>query len=263
MHDHNPALSTLTKLRPAKIRNAVRRRWFERQLSRTPLTRIDGLLDIGSTYGGWTLPAGLLERGWTCYSVGAGGDVSFDLELVRRYGLTVRSFDAVAEYVQSALEEADGEAEFTASQAAIATRDGPLRMQVTHHSTSRSVSAATLYDSHDFVELPGRALPSLMQELGDQRIELLKIDVEGSEYELLPTLDLRALGVNIFAIQLHHTGSVRDARRLIAWLGEQGYEPVACRYNIKLAFARRDIMGAAGERREQGTVTAGPDSGPS
>jgi hypothetical protein len=31
-----------------------------------------------------------------------------------------------------------------------------------------------------------------MAELGDERIDLLKIDIEGSAYELLPTLDLRA-----------------------------------------------------------------------
>jgi hypothetical protein len=98
-------------------------------------------------------------------------------------------------------------------------------MQLTHDQGSRSVSSAGLYESEEFIELPGRTLSSLMAELGDDHIDLLKIDVEGSEYELLPTLDLPALGVAIFAVQLHHTGSVAQARRLVEGLRTDGYEP--------------------------------------
>ena len=235
-HLHAP----LMKLRPAKVRSAVRRRWFELQVPRTEMRDLDGLVHLGSSYGGWTLPGSLIEPSWMCYLVGAGGDVSVDLDLIRRYGVTVRSFDAVADYVDRARRDAGGEPGFSAHHAAIATEDGPIRMQVTHDPDSQSVSAAELYDSHDFIELPGRTLRSLMAELGDERIDLLKLDVEGSEYELLPTLDLRELGIKVFATQLHHTGSVADARRLISRLRDQGYDPVACRSAVKLTFVRRD-----------------------
>jgi hypothetical protein len=76
-----------------------------------------------------------------------------------------------------------------------------------------------------------------MSELGDERIDLLKLDIEGGEYELLPLLDLRSMGIKVFAVQLHHTGSVREARRLIAGLRAQGYELVGCRPAVKLTFA--------------------------
>ncbi|MCW3069519.1 MAG: methyltransferase FkbM family [Solirubrobacterales bacterium] len=202
-----------------------------------------GLVDIGSSYGGWTLPGNLIQPSWICYMVGAGGDVTVDLDLIKRYGVTVRSFDAVADYVTRAIEDGVGEPRFSAHHAAIATADGPIRMQVTHDPNSQSVSAAHLYDSHSFIELPGRTLQSLMAELGDERIDLLKVDVEGSEYGLLPTLDLPALGVKVFAVQLHHTGSVGEARELIASLASQGYDPVACRPAVKLTFAHRDLLG--------------------
>jgi len=230
------------RLRRAKVRVAVRRRWFEFWLHRTRLRGAPGLLELGSTYGGWIVPGELIEPSWTCYCVGAGGDVSFDLELIRRYGVVVRSFDPVSEYVESAIAQAAGEQRFAAYRAAIAVSDGPLRMQVTHDPHSRSVSSAGLYESDRFVELPGRSLTSLMSKLGDERIDLLKLDIEGSEYELLPTLDLPALGVKVFSIQLHHTGTVRQARSLIAWLRAAGYEPVACRLSVKLTFARSDLL---------------------
>jgi FkbM family methyltransferase len=235
-------LKNLKKLRPAKVRNALRRRWFEYQLPRMTLHKAPGVIDLGSSYGGWTIPGELIGPSWVCYCVGAGGDISFDLELIHRYDATVRAFDAVAGYIDSAIEQAGNEPRFSAHQAAIATSDGPLRMQITHDAQSRSVSSARLYESHDFVELPGRTLPSLMTEFGDERIDLLKLDIEGGEYELLPTLELRALGIKIFATQLHHTGSVKEARELIKRLKRDGYEPVACRSAVKITFAHRDIL---------------------
>jgi len=238
----DPARSALVKLRPAKVRSALRRRWFERRVPRIRLREISGLEDLGTPYGGWTVPCDLIESSWTCYLVGAGGDVNFDLELVRRFGVTVRCFDAVADFVTSANEEAGEEPRFSAHHAAIALRDGPLTMQASHDQQSQSVSAAGLYDGSRSVVLPGRTLPSLMAEFGDRQIDLFKLDVEGSEYEIVPTLDLAALGVKVFSTQLHHTGSVRQARGLISMLGEQGYEPVACRPVVKLTFVRRDLF---------------------
>jgi FkbM family methyltransferase len=193
-------------------------------------------------YGGWVVPAALIEPGWICYSVGAGGETSFDMELIKRYGITVRSIDPVPEYVEAAVEHAQGDGRLTAHQAAVATADGPLRMQITHDPNSRSVSPAGLYDTSSYVEFPGRTLASLMAELGDERIDLLKLDIEGGEYTVIPTLDLVRLGVKVFATQLHHTGTVRDAGRLVTELREQGYEPVACHPAVKLTFVRRDLI---------------------
>lgn len=232
------------RLHPSRIHDGLRRRWFERRLERTPLRELDGLVMLGNTFGGWIVPGGLIEPGWLCYSVGAGGETSFDMELIARYGITVRSIDPVEKYVELAVEHALGEPRLTAHRAAIATADGPIRMLGSPHPGSASLSpmSAALYDSSSVVEIPGRTLPSLMAELGDSRIDLLKLDVEGGEYTLVPALDLQALGVKVFAIQLHYNGTVSEARRLVALLAEQGYDPVACRPLVKLAFARRDLI---------------------
>jgi FkbM family methyltransferase len=234
-------LETVHKLRPAKIRNALRRRWFEWQLSRRPLHAASSVVHLGSSYGGWKIPD-LVQPSWVCYCVGAGGDVSFDLELVKRYGATARAFDPVPDYVRRAIEDGAGEPRFSAHQVAIAAADGPIRLQVTHDPQSQSVSPAGLYESQDFIEAPGRTLSSLMAEMGDERIDLLKLDIEGGEYSLLPQLDLPSLGVKIFAVQLHHTGTVREARGLLRELREEGYELVACRKSVKLTFARRELL---------------------
>jgi FkbM family methyltransferase len=212
-------------------------------MERTPLRAIGGLAVLGDpNYGGWMLPADLIEPGWVCYSIGAGGDIRFDLDLIERYGVTVRAIEPVAKYVQLAIKDAGGDPRFSIEQVALAASDGPVRMQVTHDPDSESVSPAGLYDSSTFIEVPGRTLASLMAERGDTKVELLKIDVEGGEYDLLPTLDLQALGVKVFAVQLHHTGSVGRAKELVSELASRGYDPVARQPAVKIAFARRDLI---------------------
>jgi FkbM family methyltransferase len=237
-----PGAQALRKLRPHKVHNALSRRWFERRLDATRLHTGVPVELLGSVYGGWLMPPDLIGPGWLCYTVGAGGDVSFDCELVRRFGARVRTFDAVEAFVADALREAEGDERFSAHHAAIATADGPLRMQVSHDPRSSSVSSAGLYESSSYVELPGRTLPSLMSELGDERIDLLKLDVEGGEYELMPTLSLRELGVKVFAIQLHHSGSIAQARALVDAVRRDGFEPISCRHPVKLTFVRDDLL---------------------
>ena len=58
-------------------------------------------------------------------------------------------------YIERALADAHGDPRLTAHQAAIATADGPIRMQMTHDPGSESVSPAGLYDSHELRRVPG------------------------------------------------------------------------------------------------------------
>jgi FkbM family methyltransferase len=243
----NPTLATrpnptLAKLRPAKVRSALGRRWFEWRMGRTPVSGRGEPVALGTSYGGWMAPAALIEPGWICYSVGAGADISFDLALLARFDVRVQSIEPVEQYVHAALATAAGEPRFAAHRAAIATTDGPVLMQHTHNPGGLALSSANLFDTHEFVEVPGRTLASVARELGHPRIDLLKLDVEGGEYAVIPHLDLAALQIKVLAVQLHHNRGLRAARRLIAHLDERGFEPVAIKPAVKLTFVRRDLL---------------------
>jgi FkbM family methyltransferase len=228
----------LAKLRPSKVRSALRRRWFENRMKRVDTEPLEGLQALGSNYGDWVVPVDWIDSTWTCYCVGAGGDITFERELLTRYSPTVRSFEPDEDYV-GRIEVSPEDAErFSAYQVAIAPTDGPIRMQRTHIPGSRSLSPVHLYDTEDYVEVPGRSLRSLMEEFGDESVELLKIDVEGGEYELVPTLDLAGIGVRVFCIQLHHTGTVSDAKALLAGIRAQGFRLVNYDEAVRLTFVR-------------------------
>jgi FkbM family methyltransferase len=190
------------------------------------------------------VPAAVIRPGWVCYSAGAGGDVSFDADLIRRFDVRVRSFDPVRRFVDFAAAEMRDEPRFSVDRVAIAERDGPIEMQRTHHPGSQAVSAAGLFETDDWELFPGRSLSSLMAEFGDERIDLLKMDTEGTEYDLLPSLDLRALGIKVLAACFHQNRSVREARNLIDYLGSAGYEAVAMCPAVKITFAHRLVLDA-------------------
>jgi FkbM family methyltransferase len=211
-------------------------------MPRLPRVDVAGVADVGTPYGGYMLPTDHMGRGWLCYCVGTGADISFELELIRRWDALVRSFEAVPHFVEHLADLVAGEPRLTLEHAALAGSDRPLRMQITHVPGSQSVSAADLYDGDTYVEVPGRTLQSLMTEHGDSQLDLLKMDVEGLEYELLPTLDLNSLGVKVVCVQLHHNATVRRAKRLVALLKTVGYELVACRPTVKLTFAHRTLL---------------------
>lgn len=56
---------------------------------------------------------------------------------------------------------------------------------------------------------------------------------------MIPTLDLRATGVQVFATQLHHTATPRQARDLVDGVLAQGFALVGHRSVAKLTFLRR------------------------
>jgi hypothetical protein len=47
----------------------------------------------GSNYGGWVVATDYLNKDFVIYSFGVGEDVSFYLDIISKYGLTVHAFD--------------------------------------------------------------------------------------------------------------------------------------------------------------------------
>jgi FkbM family methyltransferase len=225
-------------LHPKKLRAALQRRWFGHRMSRVPTEPYPRLAELGSDWGGWIVPDDLIDESWTCYCVGAGSDVSFDVALIERYGARVRCIDPFRVFLEQAERQADGDPRITFHEAALATQDGPLRMYGAEDAASGSLSATNLYRTERVVTKPGRSLPSLMAELGDERVDLLKLDIEGSEYDILPALDLPSLGVRVLCIELHHSRTVREAREQLDALRAQGYRLVSCKWPASYTLVR-------------------------
>ncbi|NJL16280.1 MAG: hypothetical protein HC938_02870 [Nitrospira sp.] len=73
----------------AKVERRVAQQTLNRLRDYCPLVHHK----IGTGYGGWFVPTGLLSDQSLCYGVGAGEDISFEVELINRYKCEVHCFD--------------------------------------------------------------------------------------------------------------------------------------------------------------------------
>ena len=105
---------------------------------------------------------------------------------------------------------------------ALWSSDGSLELYRAEDERSNSLSSANLQHGTSTLEVGGRSLTSLMEENGHHRIDLLKMDVEGAEYDVLESVDVAALGVAVLCVEFHATVPVKRARGILAGLRERG-----------------------------------------
>jgi FkbM family methyltransferase len=143
---------------------------------------------IGNEYSGWPLPDGIVGRESICYLVGLGEDASFDLELIQRFGCEVHAFDPVPEAVRYGTAVQSREPRFHFYPFGLWSEDASL---IFHHNPIEGFVSRSATDLHQIgggLELPVRDLREVPQSLGHDRIDLLKLSVEGSEYRLIDVL---------------------------------------------------------------------------
>jgi len=219
---------------PWRRRYALRRRLLLWTLGRV-LPPAAGLPTerLGTGYGGWTVPAGVIDASWVCYCAGAGIDVSFDRALVERFGCTVVTIDPTDE----SRAHVAPFPELRFHQAALWSRDGELAMYRAADPTHQTLSADDLQATGRAVTVSARSLASLRAELGHDRVDLLKLDVEGAEWELLPGLEAESPGLSVVCVEVHPTRGLRTAVRAFRALAAAGFR-LAARDGADFTFTR-------------------------
>jgi len=184
------------------------------------------LVRLGSDYGGWVVPAGLVGTSWICYCAGAGLDVSFELGLIASCGCRVWSFDPAEESRRYVERLAATNELLNFRQLALWWTDAGVRMYRAADESHCSLSAANLQGSERWLEAPGRSLESLMEELGHERVDLLKADLEGSEYEVLDPETIADAGVRVLCFELHATTPAKKALAFLDGFRDAGFRPL-------------------------------------
>lgn len=162
------------------------------------------LIGVGSSYGGYHIDMTMVPEEPVIYSVGIGKDISFDVELIHKYGYSVYGFDPTPE-VQIWLQEHSPSPRFRFIATGLADFDGeadfhlPPRPDFISHSMVR----ASQY-SHESVRLPVMKLSTIMRTLGHTRIDVLKMDIEGAEYSVIDDLMRDNIEIGQLLIEFHH-----------------------------------------------------------
>jgi FkbM family methyltransferase len=181
---------------------------------------------FGSVYGGWDLVTKDLHPGSVIYSFGVGKDVSFDLELIQRFGVTVHAFDPTPGSIIW-VEQQSLPREFVLHKYGLAASDGQVTFYPPENPEhiSHSMLEKTSTNSRT-ISVPVKCLRSIMHELGHTSIDVLKMDIEGAEYEVLDDVFRCKLFPGQILVEFHHrfTGEgIGITRRAVSSLKKSGY----------------------------------------
>jgi FkbM family methyltransferase len=160
----------------------------------------------GTEYGGFAILADSLTNDSNVLSCGIGEDASFDLSLLKKYGCQVTGVDPTpkaVEYVRKNL-PAD---RFSFVAVAVADTDGQAGFYLPKKTDSVSGSLTRgSHTSSSHITVPCLRVGSILSQVGITRLDLLKLDIEGSEYTVVADYlnDARAPKARQIALEFHH-----------------------------------------------------------
>lgn len=168
------------------------------------LLRRARLVTLGepSTGGAWRFcPDGLDARS-VIYSGGVGRDVTFEHELVKKFGGNVVLFDPSPTGLETMALPENQIPQFRFHPVGLAGKCGTLKFAPPQNAAEGSWF--TQAGGVETIEVPCVDLATLMARNGHERIDLLKIDIEGAEYEVLDDMLARRLPVRQVLVEFHH-----------------------------------------------------------
>jgi len=160
---------------------------------------------LGTDYGGWPLLSEYTPPGPLIFSFGVGEDISFDLAAIDRFSATVHAFDptprSLAWIRQQRLPE-----RFHFHPIGIAAEDGSAEFFAPTRDVNVSYSASPNKGSDPAlaVRAPVKRLSTILAELGTPTPDVLKMDIEGFEYDVLPDILSSGLRPPQILVEFHH-----------------------------------------------------------
>jgi FkbM family methyltransferase len=207
-----------------------------------------GLQKIGTAYGGWVVPTALIKPDWVCYCGGVGEDISFDLGLIERFGCVVRAFDPTPRAITFVAQNAATEPKFDFHPVGLWSENTTLRFFAPRNPAHVSHSVVNLQRTREFFEAPCRTVGSIMEEVDDERIDLLKLDIEGAEHEVVRSMLASGIRPTVVCLEIDQPVRVRTFWGTVRRIRSAGYALVDVD-SWNLSFLRKDALDGSTARR--------------
>ena len=156
--------------------------------------------------GDWSVAFDQLNAESIVYSFGIGDDVELDLALINNIGVTVFAFDPTPLAVDWVTDNVRND-KFKFYPYGIASEDGEIIFSQRESSGSGAVMFSAVKEP-----VPGRKniscqvfrLQTLMKQLEHDKIDLLKLDIEGMEYEVITDILASSIRPRHICLEVHH-----------------------------------------------------------
>ena len=189
-----------------------------------------GQVFLGSKYGGWWVCPSGFSPSSIIYSFGVGDDISFDLAMIERYKVQVYAFDPTPRSIKWLQSQKLPEL-FHFFDYGLAKFDGTAKLYPNTKPNSRRNSHSLLRrrtGEAKGLDVQFHRLKTIMNELGHEKIDVLKMDIEGAEYEVIDDLLVSQINIGQILVEFHHNKfqkiGVADTKKAIRKLQGSGFK---------------------------------------
>lgn len=173
--------------------------WFRFKPDINPKTTF-----LGTSYGGWSILDIPIKKNSIIYSFGIGEDISFDLELINKYGVTIYAYDPIKRSIDWVKKQKVSKL-FKPFQIGIANYDGIANFAPPINPKNISHTILNRSETQDkAIKAKVNRLKTLMKKNGHDKIDILKLDIEGAEYDVIDDILNSNVEITHLLIEFHH-----------------------------------------------------------
>lgn len=183
---------------------------------------------IGSKkYGGWFIYDKNINKDSIVYSFGIGENIDFDLSIIKKYDCKVYAFDPTPKSIDW-IKYQKLPNHFNFYEFGIEKYNGKITFYPPKNAThvSHSVIPKTNRQQNQ-ISVPVHTFNTITKKLGHVQIDILKMDIEGSEYNVIDDILMSNIQIKQILIEFHHRFSgisARQTREAIKKFNNHGYK---------------------------------------
>lgn len=159
---------------------------------------------IGSKHCGWNVAMDHLNKDLKILSFGLGEDVSFDFDLANKHNALVHGFDPTPKSIEWVKSQKLPNS-FILHEYGLADFNGTIEFYPPQNPDHISYSTVDRPSSpSESIVVPVKNITTIVNDLELKRIDILKMDIEGSEYNVIDDLLLTDIRPKQLLVEFHH-----------------------------------------------------------
>jgi len=190
----------------------------------------------GSSYGGFYVNPKLLNENSIVYSFGIGKDISFDRTIIKKHRCKVYGFDPTPKSIEY-VKTNNRNSLFQFNDYGISRRTGVeiFFLPKDERGVSGSMSMNQSVSEEKTIEVKMKSFDDIAKEFSHHHIDVVKMDIEGSEYDVLESLLDSKVSITQLLVEFHdrcYEGEIKS-KKITELLYNRGFEIFATSLNFE------------------------------
>lgn len=201
----------------------------------------------GNQYGGFYVCPDVLGKNAVVYSFGIGEDISFDRAVYTNHDCHIYGFDPTPKSINWIKNQTLPE-KFHFFEYGISNQSGPATffLPKNPNHVSGSMVVQNNIDVKEKVVVRMKSFADIATELGHTHIDILKMDIEGAEYDVIENILNTNISITQILIEFHdrfvENGKART-QQAIQKLNAHGFEIFAVSDSFEeVSFIRKNVL---------------------